>query len=69
MRYFAEIGPGNVVGRVIVASDALWIAEQPELAGYWVETIQGHSTKRYAGRGMVYVPGDPREFLYPNEVV
>jgi hypothetical protein len=66
MRYFAEIGPGNVVQRVIVADDLAWCVEH--LGGYWVETIQGHSTERYAGKGLVYVAGDPRQFLHPSEV-
>lgn len=66
MRYFAEIGPGNVVTRVIVADSIEWCTEF--VPGCWVETFQGLTTERYAGRGMVYVEGDPRKFLYPSEV-
>lgn len=66
MRYFAEIGPGNVVTRVIVADALEWCIEF--LGGVWVETFEGYPTERYAGPGMVYVVGDPRKFLYPSEV-
>jgi hypothetical protein len=67
MRYFAELDGDNVVLRVIVASDLAWCQGTfPE--ALWVETIQDHSVERYAGRGMVYVEGDPRRFLYPSEV-
>lgn len=67
MRYFAEIGMDNVVLRVIVASGVAWCAET--LGGFWVETYQEVPGERYAGMGMVYVAGDARKFLYPNEVV
>lgn len=66
MRYFAEIGPGNVVLRVIVADspeDCIRLAP-----GCWIETYRGLAAERYAGKGMVYVPSDPRKFLGPNEV-
>jgi hypothetical protein len=66
MRYFAEIGPGNIVLRVIVASDLAWCAET--LGGFWVETYQEVPGERYASMGMVYAAGDARKFLYPNEV-
>lgn len=66
MRYFAQIGIGNVVLRVIVADDLAWCALN--LGGLWVETIRGHGTERYAGKGMVYVAADARQFLYPGEV-
>lgn len=65
MRFFAEIGSGNVVQRVIVADSVLWCAEN--LGGWWVETRQGAEPERYAGKGMVYTPGDPRMFLYQGE--
>jgi hypothetical protein len=65
MQRFAEIGADNVVQRVIVADSLMWCAEN--LGGWWVETIQGHPTERFAGRGMVYAPSDPQKFLYPSE--
>lgn len=69
MRYFARLDPRNVVQRVIVAES---VDDCLELAGgtvdEWVETIQGHSTERYAGPGMVYVSTDPRVFLSLSEV-
>lgn len=65
MRFFAEIGGDNIVQRVIVADSVEWCAEH--LGGWWVETHQG-GTERYAGKGMVYVPSDPRRFLYVGEV-
>jgi hypothetical protein len=60
-RYFAELGPDNVVLRVVVASSALWCIQQ--FGGRWDETIKYHSTERYAGKGMVFDPDDPRRFL------
>jgi hypothetical protein len=66
MRTFAEIGPGNVVQRVIVADSLEWCVET--LGGWWEETYQGHPSERYAGPGLVYVSSDARKFLYPSEV-
>jgi hypothetical protein len=69
----AEIGAGNVVQRVVIGPDGLdgpaaiaWCAEH--IGGWWVETRQGAEPERYAGKGMVYAPDDPRTFLYPGEV-
>ncbi len=71
MRYYAHINNSNVVTRVItgdgIVSDLAW-CQRLDKTGYWVETIEGHSTERYAGKGMVYVHDDPRRFLFPNEV-
>ncbi len=60
--------------RVIVAPEGMNISEAiawcaSNLGGWWVDTWQGHPTERYAGKGMVYAPGDSRKFLYANEVV
>jgi hypothetical protein len=65
MRYFAEIGPGNVVSRVIVADSLSWCAEN--LGGWWEETYIDHPTERFAGPGLVYVSSDSRKFLQVGE--
>lgn len=65
MLLFAEIGPGNVVQRVIVADSLEWCVTN--LGGWWVETYDGHPTERYAGVGMIYESSDPRKFLYAGE--
>jgi hypothetical protein len=58
---FAEIGPGNVVLRVIVADDLAWC--QDTLGGMWVQTWEWHPTEAYAGPGMVYDPSSPEQFV------
>lgn len=58
---FAEIGPGNVVLRVIVADSLEWCVET--LGGWWVETYQGHPTEHYAGIGMVYNAASAEKFV------
>ena len=57
---FAEIGPGNIVLRVIVADSLEWCIEN--LGGWWVETYQGHPTEKYAGPGDVYNPASAQKF-------
>lgn len=67
MRYFAQIGPDNRVTHVSVAeSYAACVDVLPD--AHWEETLQGHSTERSAGIGMVFVPSDPRRFLRQEEI-
>lgn len=59
MRYFAEIGPGNIVLRVIVAENE----DYPQsLGGVWVETFQDDPIAKYASKGMVYDSSTPDKF-------
>lgn len=67
MRYFAKVGAGSVVERVICA-DSLDDCINTVGVGWWVETFRGFSTQRYAKPGQVYVPTDPRVFLSVREV-
>jgi hypothetical protein len=65
MRTFAEIGPGNIVQRVIVADSLEWCAEA--LGGLWVETYQHDPVQQYAGPGMVFDSGTPEQFHFVTE--
>ena len=58
-KYFAEIGEGNVVRRVIVADNIEWC--QQHLGGEWVETFKDKdneivNSKNYCGKGYTYLP-------------
>lgn len=66
MPFFAEIGPDNVVQRVIVAETVTWCVET--LGGWWVETFQHLPSERFASRGDVYQPEAAEKFLKPSEV-
>lgn len=53
MSYFAEIGDGNIVVRVIVAENINWCVDN--LGGNWVETdYQGTLRKQFANIGFTY---------------
>ncbi len=66
MPTFAEIGPNNIVQRVVVADSQEWCEQH--LGGVWVPTVQGASPARYAGPGMACRPNDTRTFLFSTEV-
>jgi hypothetical protein len=59
-RYFAEIGPDNIVLRVVVCSDPVWL--ERELGGVWVETFIGDGVVRYCGKGHGYDEHWPTRF-------